>query len=74
VRTKTLGTLLLVGFIVLEFLYADFNWQALMLKSGIAGSVLLFLLFAQENRSKYYSAFWAESIPILWWILLVLVQ
>jgi hypothetical protein len=74
VRTKILGALLLVGFIVLEFLYADFNWQALILKSGIAGSVLLFLLFAQENRSKYYSAFWAESIPILWWILLVLVQ
>jgi uncharacterized membrane protein len=73
-RTKILGTLLLVGFILLEFLYADFNWQALMLKSGIAGSVLLFLLFAQENRSKYYSVFWAESIPILWWILLVLSQ
>lgn len=73
-RTKTLGALLLVGFIVLEFLYADFNWPSLILKSGIAGSVLLFLLFAHENRSKYYSAFWAESIPILWWILLVLFQ
>jgi hypothetical protein len=73
-RTKTLGALLLVGFIVLEFLYADFIWPSLILKSGIAGSVLLFLLFAHENRSKYYSAFWAESIPILWWILLVLFQ
>lgn len=73
-RTKTLGALLLVGFILLEFLYADFNWQALILKSGIALSVLFFLIFAHENRSKYYSAFWAESIPILWWVLLVLCQ
>lgn len=73
-RTKKLGTLLLIGFIALEFLYADFNYKTLLLKFGIGSTVLFFLLYAHENRSKYYSAFWAESIPILWWILLVLFQ
>ncbi len=29
----------------------------------------LALFFCNENRSKYYSIFWVEAIPILWWIL-----
>ena len=33
--------------------------------------ISLFLYFANENRSKYYTSFWVESLPILWWILIV---
>ncbi|NNT72434.1 hypothetical protein HKT18_09430 [Flavobacterium sp. IMCC34852] len=73
-RTKKLGSLLMLVFVGLEFLYADFNYTTLILKTGIALSVLLFLLFSNENRSKYYSSFWAESIPVLWWVLLLLFQ
>ncbi|MBF6640396.1 hypothetical protein IVB69_02770 [Flavobacterium sp. J49] len=71
-RTKKLGFLLLFVFVGLEFLYADFNYPILFLKIGIAVTVLLFLIFANEKRSKYYSSFWAESIPFLWWVLLLL--
>lgn len=71
-RTKKLGSLLLFVFVGLEFLYADFNYPILFLKIGIAVTVLLFLIFANEKRSKYYSSFWAESIPFLWWVLLLL--
>jgi len=70
-RTKTVGSLLLVGFVLLEFLDAQFSYSTLFLKLGIAFTVFLFLVFANEKRSKYYTSFWAESIPILWWVLLV---
>jgi hypothetical protein len=70
-QTKWVGSLLLVGFLSLEFLDTDFNYQTMILKSGVAFTVFLFLLLANEKRSKYYSSFWAESIPILWWVLLL---
>lgn len=73
-RTKKLGSLLMLVFVVLEFLYADFNYPILFLKTGIAFTVLLFLLFANEKQSKYYSSFWAESIPILWFALLLILS
>jgi hypothetical protein len=73
-QTKWLGSLLLVGFLSLAFLDTNFNYQTLILKTGVAFTVFLFLLFSNEKKSKYYASFWAESIPILWWILLVILQ
>ncbi|WP_264520598.1 hypothetical protein [Flavobacterium sp. N1994] len=73
-KTKIVGGLLLVVFILLEFLNSDFSFTTLFLKLGIAFTVFLFLLFAYEKRSKYYSSFWVESIPILWWGLVVFLQ
>jgi len=73
-QTKWLGSLLLVGFLSLAFLDTNFNYQTLILKAGVSFTVFLFLLFSNEKKSKYYASFWAESIPILWWILLVILQ
>ena len=71
-RTKLIGVLLMVGFLLLEFLETNFKFEVLLLKFGIALTVSLFLLFANQRKSKYYSSFWVESIPIFWWILLLL--
>lgn len=71
-RTKKLGSSLLLVFVSLEFLYVDFNYPTVILKTGIALTTLFFLLFANEKRTKYFSSFWAESIPILWWFLLLI--
>ena len=46
----------------------------LLLNFVIAIVIAIFLYFSNENRSKYYTSFWVESIPIFWWILLVLFQ
>ncbi len=46
----------------------------LLLNYVIAIVIAIFLYFSNENRSKYYTSFWVESIPIFWWILLVLFQ
>jgi hypothetical protein len=26
---------------------------------------------SKMNQSKYYSSFWVESLPIIWWLLLL---
>ena len=70
-RTKMAGTLLLLAFVGLEFLDTNFSYPILLLKTGIAATVFLFLLFAHSKRSKYYTSFWVESVPIFWWVLLL---
>ncbi|MES2574658.1 MAG: hypothetical protein V4572_06930 [Bacteroidota bacterium] len=71
-RTKNLGYILLMIFSALEFLNSNFksNIGHLLYVIAISLITVLFLAFANERRSKYYTSFWAESIPILWWLLL----
>ena len=79
-RTKILGYILLIIFCVLELFNSNVNGnlnfqffsQQLLLIFAIAILVALFLAFANEKRSKYYTSFWVESIPIVWWLLLLL--
>ena len=33
--------------------------------------VLVFLMRSKMNQSKYYSSFWVESLPIIWWLILL---
>ena len=69
-KTKIVGGLLLLLFILLCFFQIDFSFPSLFVRLGVAFTIFLFLLFAHEKQSKYYSTFWVESIPILWWVLL----
>ena len=79
-RTKVLGYILLIIFSALELLNSNFNgnlnFQFLTLQLQlifvIAIVITFFLFFANENKSKYYTSFWVESIPIFWWLLLFL--
>ena len=70
-QTKQLGFLLLAIFFGLNFfsfiIDVKFEYSSFI----IAIITALFLAFANEKRSKYYTSFWTESIPILWWILLL---
>ncbi|MBX9807387.1 MAG: hypothetical protein K2X95_06280 [Flavobacteriaceae bacterium] len=74
-QTKNLGYVLMIIFCLLELLNSNFNYhiQHLVLVIVIAVITALFLAFANEKRSKYYTSFWAESVPILWWLLLLLI-
>ncbi|WP_418262074.1 hypothetical protein [Flavobacterium faecale] len=71
-RTKILGLLLLLPFYFLEFLKTNFIQKQLVVNVILVVLLALFLIFANEKRSKYYSSFWVESIPILWWLMVVL--
>jgi len=71
-RTKYLGLLLLIPFYFLEFLKNNFVEKQLLVNLILVVMLAAFLLLSNENRSKYYSSFWVESIPILWWLMVVL--
>ena len=70
-KTKRVGVTLMVLFVLLEFLSSDFKIEFFALKSALAITTILFLLFSNENRSRYYASFWVESIPIFWWLFLL---
>ncbi len=71
-RTKQLGFLLLALFFGLNFfsfiIDANFEYSSFITAMVTA----LFLAFANEKRSKYYTSFWEESVPIFWWLLMFL--
>ncbi|MBB1139150.1 hypothetical protein [Myroides sp. WP-1] len=71
-KTKILLALLLVPFFVIEFFKVGFQpiqaWNNLI----IVSITLLFIQLASPKRSTYFSLFWVESVPIYWWILVLL--
>ena len=73
--TKLLGYGLLIVLLLLEFLYeANQDYIPLAFKFIVCGSIAFFLYYANENKSRYYASFWVESIPIFWWLLLLLLS
>jgi hypothetical protein len=83
--TKLLGYFLLVVFCGLELFNCNSNINGnfnasiqflplplkLIFDIAIAVVIVLFLAFANEKQTKYYTSFWVESIPIVWWLLVV---
>jgi hypothetical protein len=67
---KLFGILLVIPFIVFEFLKLHPSY--LVFPIGII--TVLCIDFTDWKRNKYYTSFWVESVPILWWLLLVLFQ
>ncbi len=75
-RTKILGFILLLVFCGLEFFNSNFQHSYLMLNLIFAIAIVigLFLAFVNPFRSKYYTSFWVESVPILWWVLVLVLD
>lgn len=69
-KTKKLGLILMVFSLVIEYLASSLNVvkTPFMLFFFL---VIIFLMRAKTNQSKYYSSFWVESLPIIWWLLLL---
>ncbi|MGG7036097.1 MAG: hypothetical protein ACI7YS_13015 [Flavobacterium sp.] len=80
--TKWLGIILLLIFCGLEFFNvnnninsnSNINVHYFLLRLIIAIAIAIFLLFANENRSRNYAAFWAESVPVFWWFLFLIMK
>lgn len=68
-RTKMLGISLLLLFFLMEFLLANYKISQLVINGVLAIITILFTVFASDKKSKYYTGFWVESIPILWFLL-----
>ena len=79
-NTKILGLFLLIVFIGISFFNSNSNSNVniqilgLLLNFVVAIVIALFLYFSNENRSKYYTSFWVESIPIFWWLLSLILK
>ena len=70
-RTKILGFLLLIPFLFLEVFISTFNYHDFFINFVMVVMLMLFLFFANPNRSKYYTSVWVESVPIFWWLMVV---
>ena len=68
-QTKLVGFAFLTVFLILEFFVTN---QFTRIDVFFVGLIAVFIYFSNRNRSKYYSNFWVESIPIFWWIALLL--
>ena len=69
-QTKRFGFALLLFILVLEFLItkAYYTRNIFLIVCFV---LLIFLMRSKENQTKFYAAFWVESIPVFWWILLI---
>lgn len=71
-KTKVIGVLLLFLFVLLDYFKDAVNEKILLSTLTIALITIVLLLFSNKNQSKYYSAFWIESLPIVWLLLILL--
>ena len=73
--TKKLGYVLLLLLLISEFFFTNnHHFSPFFFKLLVCGTIAIFLFFANENRSRYYASFWLESVPILWWLVLVFLE
>jgi hypothetical protein len=69
-KTKKVGFILLLFSLTIEFLITtSFAYRNSYLV--ICFILLVFLMRSSQNQSKFYSSFWVESLPILWWVLIL---
>ena len=66
-KSKLFGMLLVIPFIILEFLKSNSSLVTVLI--GLVTVILIH--FTSIQRNKYYTSFWVESVPILWWILVL---
>lgn len=72
-KSKLVGIQYVAMFFVLGFFKLPLtNKSTLIPELLIAILSLFFLIKSRENQSKYYAAFWVESVPIIWFGLLLI--
>lgn len=69
-QTKKLGLMLLVFSLILEYFIASLNIIKTPFMIFFCLTIIL-LMRAKTDQSKYYSSFWVESLPIVWWLFLL---
>jgi len=67
-KTKRLGLILMVFCLILEYLAATKNTMQTPFMLFFFLLILL-LMRAKKDQSQYYSSFWVESLPIVWWFI-----
>ena len=71
-KSKILGVFYAILFILLEFFKRPINEFYLIIGLIIIIVSTIFLISSSKKQAKYYSAFWVESLPIFWFLLIFL--
>ncbi|PTX60914.1 hypothetical protein C8N46_10570 [Kordia periserrulae] len=71
-QTKRLAYVWILLFIVLEFYLRNAFSVAFFIAAGIGLLLIVSIWQSRIKKSKYFTAFWVESIPIVWFLLLLL--
>lgn len=73
-KAKNVGIQYLVLVFLLGFFKAPLEAMTVVSELLIFILCLLLLVKSKENQSKYYAAFWVESVPIVWFGLLLIIE
>ncbi|SFI74007.1 UbiA prenyltransferase family protein [Olleya namhaensis] len=71
-RTKLLGLVLLLIFYLSEFFKDTIQTDYLITQLIVCLVLGIFILFANQNRTKYYTSFWLEALPVFWLVLMLI--
>ncbi|AMC12008.1 hypothetical protein Lupro_12375 [Lutibacter profundi] len=72
VTSKVIGYVLLIVFIGLEFLKKEDSYLDILIILLISMITALFLRFSSPKKTRYYTSFWVELIPVVWFGLMLL--
>ena len=70
-KAKQIGFLYLFLFFFIGFFKTNNNLSSIMNDFLLLIIVFFLIVKSTKNQPKYYSSFWVESIPIIWWGILV---
>lgn len=71
-RTKIIGTFLIVVFYFLEFFKDEIHTNIIMITLVMSIILMLALVLAKKTQGKYYSSFFVEGIPVIWLLLFLI--
>ena len=73
-NTKLLGELVLLLCLVLEFFKQDSEMAYIVSLLGFCVILGGLLIISKTHQNRYFSSFWVEGLPILWFLLFVLFE
>jgi hypothetical protein len=70
-QTKIIGCVLLILFCLMEFFKDEVSQIEIMVTIIMSLLVAGFLVASEVRQPKYYSSFWVEGLPIIWFVLIL---
>lgn len=68
---KYIGVFLLITILILAYFYEQKMTVEFYITGLMSLLAVVLLLFSKTNQSKYYTPFWVEALPILWYVIFV---
>lgn len=69
---KNIGYIWIGLFYAATFLKTDFNTQHFIVKTLLSLILVIVVYYTKKDQGKYFSSFWVEAIPLLWWLMFVI--